>query len=95
MLSSVYITTYAILTVSVLIARRPCRNLLSSLFLLVVGTGCRDAIHGLGSGRDSADRATELFSSLGARTADPWRDVKFDTARVRLASAAVLPSRVW
>jgi hypothetical protein len=64
------------------------------LFALVAG--CREPLQHLsGVGPDSRTTAAELFSALGARTSEPWRDQKFDTARVRIASAAVLPSRVW
>ncbi len=40
-------------------------------------------------------RAIQLFSSLGARITDPVRDQKYDSARVEIAQAAMLPSRVW
>lgn len=40
-------------------------------------------------------RAELVFSSLGARVTEPWRDGKYDTARVRIANAALIPSRVW
>ena len=64
--------------------------------LVTLVTGCREPLQHLsGVGPDSRTSAAELFSALGARTTDPWRDQKFDTARVRIASAAVLPSRVW
>lgn len=36
-----------------------------------------------------------MFAALGARVADPYRNRKFDTARVKIANAAFLPSRVW
>ena len=36
-----------------------------------------------------------MFASLGARVTDPHRDFKYDTARVKIANAALLPSRVW
>lgn len=37
----------------------------------------------------------ELVGALGARVRDPWRDPKYDSARIRIANAAFLPSRVW
>lgn len=40
-------------------------------------------------------RAEQFFASVGARFADPLRDQKYDSARIRIASAAFLPSRVW
>ena len=44
---------------------------------------------------EAAAHVDELFRALGARVADPWRDPKYDSARLRIASAAFLPSRVW
>ena len=37
----------------------------------------------------------QLFAAIGARVTDPWRDQKYDSARVKIANAAFLPSRVW
>jgi len=39
--------------------------------------------------------AEQLFAALGARVTEPWRDPKYDAARIKLAHAAFLPSRVW
>ena len=36
-----------------------------------------------------------MFASLGARVTDPLRDQKYETARVKIANAAMIPSRVW
>lgn len=36
-----------------------------------------------------------MFAALGARVTEPLRDQKYDSARVRIASAAFIPSRVW
>ena len=36
-----------------------------------------------------------MFASLGARVTAPVRDPKYDAARVKIANAALLPSRVW
>lgn len=43
----------------------------------------------------SRARAEELFLSLAARVTDPYRDLKYDSARVRIAKHAVVPSRLW
>ena len=40
-------------------------------------------------------RAAQIFSALGARVTDPRRDTKYDTARIKIARAAMIPSRVW
>ena len=59
--------------------------------------GCRDALQSLGlrGGPPARQRGEELFSALGVRVIDPWRDAKYDTARPRIAAGAVLPNRVW
>ncbi|MEX2177354.1 MAG: hypothetical protein WD801_01500 [Gemmatimonadaceae bacterium] len=43
----------------------------------------------------SASHAEEAFAALGARVTEPARDAKYDAARVRIAEAALVPSRVW
>ena len=63
--------------------------------LVALVAGCREPLRQLGVGSNASAQASEFFTALKARTTDPWRDQKFDTARVRIASAAVLPSRVW
>jgi len=40
-------------------------------------------------------RAEQVLAALGARVTFPARDAKYDTARIRIAKAAVLPSRVF
>ena len=40
-------------------------------------------------------KAEQLFAALGARVTEPLRDQKYDSARVKIANAAFLPSRVW
>ena len=67
------------------------------LLLLPALSGCRDALQSLGTstGPSARGRAEELFTSLALRVADPYRDLKYDSARVRIASSAVVPSRVW
>lgn len=39
--------------------------------------------------------AEEMFGALTARVTQPTRDVRYDSARVRLVRGALLPSRVW
>ena len=39
--------------------------------------------------------AEQLFGALGARVTEPSRDQKYDSARVKIAHAAFLPSRIW
>ena len=46
-------------------------------------------------GAQPATHAEELLAALAARVADPWRDQKYDSARIRIANSAFLPSRVW
>jgi len=43
----------------------------------------------------SKARAEIAIDALAARVADPWRDAKYDTARARIATGALIPSRVW
>lgn len=43
----------------------------------------------------SLARAEQMFAALGARVTEPLRDHKYDSARVRIAASAFLPSRVW
>lgn len=65
--------------------------------LVAVPGACRDALQSLGtsSGSRSRSHAEELFSSFTLRVTDPIRDMKYDSARVRIASHAVVPSRLW
>ena len=48
-----------------------------------------------GTPRASVARAEQLFASLGARVTEPFRDPKYNAARVKIANAALLPSHVW
>lgn len=68
-------------------------------FLLLLGaTGCGGSLFVVGEGQPSSTartRAEQFFASVGARFADPLRDQKYDSARIRIANAAFLPSRVW
>jgi hypothetical protein len=43
----------------------------------------------------SKTRAEGLFAALGARVTLPTRDLKYDSARVRIANAAFLPGRAF
>lgn len=69
--------------------------------LLGVGAfiaACREPILVLDGGAPSSTRrapAEELFAALGARVTVPLRDQKYDSARVKIANAAFLPSHVW
>lgn len=40
-------------------------------------------------------KAEQFFAAVGVRFADPLRDRKYDSARIKIANAAFLPSRVW
>lgn len=68
----------------------------SCLVAVVLG-GCREPFLTLAGGppRGSSARAEQLFAALGARVTEPFRDFKYDSARVKIANAALLPSRVW
>jgi len=65
------------------------------LAVAALGSGCREVLSSPVSAPQTAVHVEELFSALGARVSDPVRDQKYDTARMRIASAAFLPSRVW
>jgi hypothetical protein len=62
--------------------------------LLLPLATCRGPLNRLG-GQRALDHAGLLFASLGARVTNPYLDYKYDTARVKIANAALLPSRVW
>ncbi len=59
--------------------------------------GCRESLQTLGQPPAIGGRShgEELFGAFAARVTDPARGPKYDSARVRIAAAAVLPSRVW
>lgn len=40
-------------------------------------------------------QAADVLATLGARVTLPTRDAHYDTARLRIANAAILPSRAW
>lgn len=59
-------------------------------------SACRDGVVALGGGGPSAPaRAGAVSAALGARVTLPQRDALYDTARIRIANAAILPSRVF
>lgn len=65
---------------------------------LLLAAGCRDSLRTLGGANPRAtnrSRAIQMFASLGARVTDPLRDRKYETARIKIADAAMIPSRVW
>ena len=71
-----------------------------AIFYLVFGfaSACRDPLVALGGDASptvARANAEQLFAALGARVTDPLRDQKYDSARVKIANAAFLPSRVW
>jgi len=64
----------------------------------VLAGSCREPFILLGGASPRAvarARAMQVFSALGARVTDPLRDAKYDTARIKIARAAMIPSRVW
>lgn len=66
--------------------------------LCLAASGCREplvALGGEGNLAVSRDRAETAVLALAARVADPLRDAKYDTARARIAYAALHPSRAW
>jgi hypothetical protein len=74
----------------------PTRLLFLAVFVLA--STCREPLVALGGDASPAaarDNAEQLFAALGARVAEPLRDQKYDSARVKIANAAFLPSRVW
>jgi hypothetical protein len=72
---------------------------LAAVIIATAGlVSCRDSFQWLGGATPRASTragATQVFSSLGARVTDPRRDGKYDTARIKIANAAMIPSRVW
>lgn len=79
-------------------ARRPTARALPAFALTVaLLSGCHDALASLAAPSPTArlSDAEQLFTALGARVNDPWRDPKYDAARIKIAKAAFLPSRIW
>jgi hypothetical protein len=76
------------------------RRLSRLVFLAVfaLAAACREplvALAGPAAPEASSAEAEQLFAALGARVTTPLRDQKYDSARVKIANAAFLPSRVW
>jgi len=71
---------------------------LAGLFALST-TACRESIVALGgaapAGAAARARAELAFWALGARVTDPARDAKYESARAKIADAALLPGRVF
>lgn len=68
------------------------------IVILAALAGCREPLLALGGEGVAAavrPRVEVAFDALRARVADPLRDAKYDSARARIAHAALLPSRVW
>jgi hypothetical protein len=71
-------------------------SLLGALAALTPFTGCRDAGIALGgAGVGAKARAEEAFEGLAERYVNVHQGPKFDYARVHLADAALVPSRVF
>jgi hypothetical protein len=58
---------------------------------------CREPLLTISGGpaRASLSRAEQLFAALGARVTLPVLDPKYDSARVKIANGALIPSRIW
>jgi hypothetical protein len=79
---------------------REFRRLKLAFFFVLSGlvAACRDPFVALGGDASptvARANAEQLFGALGARVTEPLRDQKYDSARVKIANAAFLPSRVW
>ena len=69
---------------------------MAAAFLFAIA--CREPFLRLSGGHpqtESRASAAQLFVALAARVTQPTRDQKYDSARIRIAHAALLPSRVW
>jgi hypothetical protein len=74
---------------------RWCRRGVFCLGIVALGA-CRDSFAALTDGSPrTPSRAEELFAALGARVTEPLRDAKYESARMKIFNAALLPSRVW
>ena len=65
---------------------------------LLLAAACRDSIRAIGGANPEAQNripAIQVFATLGARVTDPLRDQKYANARIKIANAAMIPSRVW
>lgn len=66
--------------------------------VVILGAGCRDSLIALGGAGPAAAsrlRAEQALAALGARVTEPLRDQKYDAARTSIATAALIPSRIW
>jgi hypothetical protein len=63
----------------------------------MLGSGCRDVLGSVmtTSSGQTVSHAEQLFAALAARVSDPWRDARYDVARIKIANAAFIPSRIW
>jgi len=68
---------------------------LASLGSLALGGACHETFTTLAGAPSSSAHTDQLLAAINARVSDPWRDARYDTARVKIANAAFLPSRVW
>jgi hypothetical protein len=68
----------------------------AGLSLLVGTAGCADSFRSIGPSPAVAERrADELFQAFASRFTSVDRSPKYDAARVRLAKAALVPSRIF
>jgi hypothetical protein len=79
----------------VLVPVRLTRIALASLLTALIA--CREPMIGIGAGGSAParDHAEALFASLGARVKEPLRNRKYDSARVRIATSAFLPGKIF
>ena len=70
---------------------------LAAASLVALLPACREAARALDAGDPLGARtnADQLFGALAARYTQVHRDPKYDAARVRLAQAALIPSRIF
>lgn len=64
----------------------------------MVVSACREplaVLGGPGAPGAAKHRAVVALDALAARVAEPLRDAKYDSARARIAYAALIPSRAW
>jgi hypothetical protein len=71
------------------------RLLCAALAAVLVCAACREPARKLGSGPAGADAARALVDALALRFGESAREPAFDALRPKLASAALVPSRVF
>jgi hypothetical protein len=79
-------------------ARRAARESLPRVLataLLIAASACADGFRALGNPAAAEAKATLLLGALATRYLPVERDARYDTARIKLAKAALVPSRVW